>query len=73
MKLTFLGKNTTSDHSPTLYATDRGTYVVQGWKITDGEALAQMGDVPADETAVEVPKALMEHLAKDTPNGAVEH
>jgi len=30
MQLTFLGKETTGGQSPTLYATNRGTYVVQG-------------------------------------------
>lgn len=34
MKLTFLGKVTDSGESPTLYATDRGTYIVQGCRST---------------------------------------
>ncbi|QIS24354.1 hypothetical protein F6W96_21390 [Nocardia terpenica] len=33
MHITFLGKHTQGGDSPTLYATDRGTYVVQGWKV----------------------------------------
>ena len=31
MKLTFLGKDSTPNDSPTLYATDRDTYLVQGY------------------------------------------
>jgi hypothetical protein len=33
MQLTFLGKVTQGTGSPTLFATDRDSYVVQGWKI----------------------------------------
>jgi hypothetical protein len=44
--------------SPTLYATDRGTYVVQGWRVSDPEAQAQLV-VPRHETVVEVPAALL--------------
>jgi len=40
-----------------LYATDRGTFVVQGWKVLDPEALGQM-DIPDHETVIEVPPAL---------------
>jgi hypothetical protein len=32
-------------------------YLVQGWKVLDAEALAQL-DLPEHETVVEVPKAL---------------
>ena len=40
MKLTFLGTTSTGGSCPNLYATDHGTYVVQGSKVTDPEALA---------------------------------
>lgn len=69
MKLTFLGKETTGDQSPTLFATDRDTYVVQGWKITDPEALEALKDVPDHETYVEIPAALMQHLPKEPLDG----
>jgi hypothetical protein len=61
MKLTFLGKDSTPNDSPTLYATDRETYLVQGYVVTDPEALSQMR-VPDGETVVEVPKRLMTYL-----------
>jgi hypothetical protein len=61
MKLTFLGKDSTPNDSPTLYATDRETYLVQGYVVTDPEALSQMR-VPDGETVVEVPKRLMKYL-----------
>jgi hypothetical protein len=54
MRLTFLGKNTQGGGSPTLYATDRDTYVVQGWKVPDRE------------TSVEIPKPLLRFLESDT-------
>lgn len=58
MRLTYLGKISDDGESPTLYATDRGTYVVQGWKIDDVEALATM-KIPPHETAVEIPPGLL--------------
>lgn len=58
MKLTLLGTESEVGESPTLYATDRDTYVVQGWRVTDVEALAAM-NTPDHETAVEIPAALL--------------
>lgn len=70
MRLTFLGKDSRPDESPTLFATDRDSYVVQGWIVTDPEILAMIV-VPDDEMVVEVPPALMAHLAKDGLSGDV--
>lgn len=61
MQLTFLGKSTQGGGSPTLFATDRDTYVVQGWRV------------PGDETSVEVPKVLLEYLERCTHLAAVLH
>lgn len=46
---------------PAVYETDRGTYVVQGAIVTDGEALAGV-NLPATETLVEVPMELLTEL-----------
>ncbi|MEU4444916.1 hypothetical protein AB0K14_03115 [Actinosynnema sp. NPDC050801] len=66
MKLTFLGTTSNSGSCPNLYATDRGTYVVQGSKITDPEALAALHErgLPDHETAVEIPAALLSFAPK---------
>lgn len=64
MKLRFLGKNSTPGDSPTLYASNQDSYVVQGWKIYAQDLLMQL-DVPEGQTAVEVPTELFEHLTKD--------
>jgi hypothetical protein len=64
MKLRFLGKNSTVGDCPTLYATDRDTYLVQGWKIFANDLLMQL-DVPEGQTAVEVPTELFEFLEED--------
>ena len=37
MKLAFLGEESGKSGCPSLYSTDRGAIVVQGWKITDAE------------------------------------
>ena len=53
-----------------MYATDRATYLVQGWKVADPEIIAKL-DVPEDETLVEVYARLMSHLAKDGKSGVI--
>ncbi|MGQ0775365.1 MAG: hypothetical protein ACT4NY_13235 [Pseudonocardiales bacterium] len=70
MRLRFLGKNSVPGDSPTLYATDRHSFIVQGWKVTDPEVLAKL-DPPAVETCVEVPAVLFVHLAKDRLHGTI--
>ncbi|REK89891.1 hypothetical protein DY245_13240 [Streptomyces inhibens] len=64
MKLRFLGKNSTPGDSPTLYASNQDSYVVQGWKVYAQGLLMQL-DVPDGQTVVEVPTELFEHLTKD--------
>jgi hypothetical protein len=58
MQLTFLGKSTQGGGSPTLFATDRQTYVVQGWKV------------PNQDTSVEIPKHLLTYVEARTSLGA---
>jgi hypothetical protein len=70
MEIRFLGKETDHGDSPTLYATDQGTYLVQGWKVTDPENLAKL-TVPESETVVEIYARLMTHFAKDGLSGVV--
>jgi hypothetical protein len=64
MRARFLGKDPDSQEgqSPTLFATDRKdrkTYIAQGWVVTDSEALADIGTVPAGETIIEIPEDLL--------------
>lgn len=61
MKLTKVGGGCDSPHCPTLYETDRGTYVVQG-AIVPEEHLVELR-VPAGESLVEVPRALLAEFA----------
>lgn len=70
MRLTFLGKESFSKNSPTLFATDCNSYVVQGWIVTDPEILAMI-EVFDDEGIVEVPTALLAYLAKNGLSGDV--
>lgn len=58
MKLTFIGSDSGVTGCPSLYATDRGTIVVQGQEVTDPEALTELRDVLGGETFVEVPREL---------------
>jgi hypothetical protein len=60
MELTFVAKDPASEPegSPTLYRTDRQSWVVQGWVVTDPDALATMS-IPEGEACVEIPDRLI--------------
>lgn len=60
MALRFLGKDPTSelDQSPTIWE-DGDSYVIQGFKVTDPDALADIGDLPEHETVIRLPKRMM--------------
>lgn len=66
MKLTFRGTNSTNGSCPSVYETDRGTLVIQGYKVTDGEALAMLRErgLPDNEDAVEIPLELLVYLPR---------
>jgi len=72
MRLTLVGKDPESNPtgSPTVYRTDRATWVVQGWDVTDPDTLAQM-DIPAGEAAVEIPDRMLQFFGqgRDPGNG----
>jgi len=56
----------------TLFATDRTdrvTYIAQGWKVTDPQALAGVGPVPDHETLIEIPEDVLKMYALRYLNG----
>jgi hypothetical protein len=59
MRLRLLGTESGHTGCPALYATDRGTYVVQGKLVTDESAVADLVDVREDEFYVEIPPGLL--------------
>ncbi|NNJ61044.1 MAG: hypothetical protein HKP61_08855 [Dactylosporangium sp.] len=59
MRLRFLGADSEQGTCPAAYATDRGTFVVQGKLILDPEALADCVNRGSDEAIVEIPKELV--------------
>ncbi len=65
MKLTFMGKDPDSNPSgsPTIYRTDRGSWLVQGWVVNDSEALGQI-DIPQGETVVEIPDRMLQFFTQ---------
>ena len=60
MELIFVAKDPGSEPtgSPTLYRTDRQSWVVQGWAVTDPDTLTAM-NIPEGETCVEIPDRLI--------------
>lgn len=65
MRLEFLGTDSRDGECPTLYRTDRGTIVVQGYKVTDPEALADLRGLADDEAVVEIPEKLLRFASKE--------
>lgn len=55
--------NSQPTNSPTLYRTDRDSWIVQGWVVTDPEVLMQMG-IPEGETCVEIPDRMIPFFAE---------
>lgn len=68
MQLSFRGSTSINGSCPNLYATDRGTYVVQGYKVDAPDAVATLHQrgMPDYETAVEIPAALLSFAPKST-------
>lgn len=66
MELTFVAKDPGSEPSgsPTLYRTDRGSWVVQGWVVSDPAALAAM-EIPDGESCVEIPDRLVPFFRRE--------
>ncbi|MBN6051999.1 hypothetical protein JYK22_08650 [Nonomuraea sp. RK-328] len=64
MRMRFLGSTSEAGACPTLYETDRGTIVVQGLRLTDPEARADLRAVLDGEDAVEVPRELIIEIAR---------
>jgi hypothetical protein len=66
MHVVLIGKDPQSNPtgSPTLYRTDRETWIVQGWHVTDSEALSQMS-IPPGETAVEIPDRMIQFFRQE--------
>jgi hypothetical protein len=67
MRLTFIGKDPESNPtgSPTVFRTDRQSWVVQGWAVTDPATLAQM-DIPPGESCVEIPDRMIQFFGRAT-------
>jgi hypothetical protein len=58
MKLTRIRGACRDDTCPTLYATDRGTFVVQGYVVKDSDVT-----LPEGEALVEVPAELLREVS----------
>jgi hypothetical protein len=70
MRARFLGKDPDSQvgQSPTLFATDRTdrrTFIAQGWVVTDAQALADVGPIPAGEAIVEIPEDVLKFYQRN--------
>lgn len=61
MKFTRISGDCEEDNCPAVYATDRGTLLVQGYVIDDPATLHKLG-LPPGESAVEVPADLLKGI-----------
>lgn len=78
MRARFLGTDPDSqvDNSPTLFATDRTdrrTFIAQGWKVTDPQALADVGPVPDHEAIIEIPEDVLKFYVRAYQDQEGEH
>jgi hypothetical protein len=66
VRLTLMGKDPDSNPtgSPTVYRTDSGSWLVQGWVVTDPDALVQM-NIPEGESVVEIPDRMLQFFKED--------
>ena len=73
MALRFLGKDPDSgvDNSPTIWE-DGEEYVIQGWRVTDSATLAEIGEVPAHETLLRIPKRMMPFFPEVSGAGSTD-
>lgn len=64
LQLTWLGTESGEDGCPSVFETNRGTLVVQGWRVASDAALAELRSrgLPDHETAVEIPLDLIKHF-----------
>lgn len=58
MRMEFVGSTSDGGNCPSLYRTERGTYIVQGDAVTDPDTLAHARTVLPGEAFVEVPAEL---------------
>ena len=71
MALHMLGKDPNSENgqSPTVYYDDAtGNYILQGWKVSDADRLAQMS-IPGHETVIEFPARMMQFFPEVNGGG----
>ena len=61
MRVTHVGTDPNSNPtgSPTIYRTDRGSWLVQGW-VVEQDALDQMKAIPDGESVVEIPDRMLQ-------------
>ncbi|WP_067532257.1 hypothetical protein [Nocardia crassostreae] len=62
MLLRFLGVDTRNSGSPTLYASERDTYIVLGWEVPE-----------QDSRNIEIPHRLLTYLEEGTCLGTLLH
>ena len=72
MRLRHLGTESNKTGCPALYATDRNTFVVQGWRVSDPRDLADLVDVCDEDVYVEIPKGLLRHDDGEAGSVAVD-
>ena len=73
MALRFLGIDPATDgeHCPTVWVDEAtGDYVLQGWRISGASTLAEIGEIPADETVIRFPRRMTQFLLEVRGEGA---
>ena len=59
MKFLGVDPQTSGNGSPTIWE-DGDTYVIQGWRIIDPAIFEEIGEIPARETVLRIPKRMIQ-------------
>lgn len=62
MRVRYLGSGSGEGGSPSVFETDHGTLIMQGYRVTDRQALSDLGEIPDHETVVEIPRELLRYV-----------
>jgi hypothetical protein len=61
MRLLGVDPETSGNGSPTIWE-DGDAYVIQGWRIIDPAIFEEIGEIPARETVLRIPKRMVQFL-----------
>jgi hypothetical protein len=69
MKFLGVDPETSGNGSPTIWE-DGDTFVIQGSRIIDPDVFEEIGEIPARETVLRIPKRMLQFFPQEAGGGA---